>query len=113
MPSPSAPSNTSSVARFTSRGVPRTAISSGLTLPIRHIRLDAGGDSADGREETLRVHAHPNHHDDEREDGRPFAGSEIPDMRSHLGTGLAIKHALVHPEHVAGGEDHAEGGPHG
>ena len=27
--------------------------------------------------------------------------------------GLAVKHALVHPEHVAGGEDHAERGPGG
>src|ERR1019366_7450882 len=71
------------------------------------------GDSADTDQESLRVHAHPHHHDDEREDGRPFAGPEIPDVGADFGTGLAVEHALVHPEHVAGGEDDAERGPDG
>src|SRR5580658_8828694 len=38
IPSPPEPSSTSRVSSLTSSGVPRTPISSGFTLPIRHMR---------------------------------------------------------------------------
>src|SRR5664280_3016582 len=64
----------------------------------------ARGVLADGREEALRVHAHPHHHDDEGKDRRPFAEIEIRDVGANFVASHAVEHALVHPKHVAGGE---------
>src|ERR1017187_7233077 len=63
------------------------------------------------RQETLRVNSHPHHHYDEWHNRRPFAQPQVRHMTLHCGRGHAIEDSLVHPQHVAGREDHADGGP--
>src|ERR1035437_7814674 len=93
---------------------PRRMLHSHLEWHV-HQRLlqHARGGPADGWQERLRIDAHPHHHRDERNYHRPFAQGEVGHAPPHLFLHLAIEHALVHPEHVAGREDHADGGVDG
>src|ERR1039458_3729121 len=83
--------------------------------PFRHVDVGlfhhARGGLAHRRQETLRVHSHPHHHHDQRHNRRPFAQPHVRHMTLDLGRGHAVEHPLVHPQRVAGREDHADGGP--
>src|ERR1039458_7252830 len=83
--------------------------------PFRHVDVGlfqhARGGLAHGRQETLRVNSHPHHHHDQRHNRRPFAQPQVRHITLHFGRGHAVEHPLVHPQHVAGREDHADCGP--
>src|SRR5215471_14164073 len=85
--------------------------------PDRHVDAglleDVRGDLADGRQKGLRVDAHPNHHDDQGNYCSPVARDEIAHVRSHLGIHFAVENPLVHPQHVARRENHADRGVDG
>src|ERR1039458_9251918 len=65
---------------------------------------------AHGGQERLRIHAHPNHHHDQRQDGGPLARLQIEDMMPHFIRCLAVEHALVEPQHVTRRQNHTDGG---
>src|SRR3984885_9430692 len=67
------------------------------------------GGLADRRQERLRIHAHPNHHGDQRSHGHPFARFQIQYVMPHLVGCFAEEHALVEPQHVAGRQNRADG----
>src|ERR1035441_5368905 len=83
--------------------------------PLRHVDVGlfqhARRSLAHRRQETLRVNTHPHHHHDQRHYRRPFAQPQVRHVMLHFGRGHAVEHPLVHPQHVAGREDHADGGP--
>src|SRR5690348_2176371 len=83
----------------------------------RHVDLrlveHAGRRAAHRRQEGLGVDAHPDHHGDQRNDGRPFARTEIEYVLPHVVRRVAVEYPLIQPEHVAGRENYADGGEDG
>src|SRR3954454_11971998 len=73
---------------------------------LEHLRVDL----LDRLEKGPREHAHPHHHHHQRHKRRPLADIQVGHMMPDLLVNFAVKHALVHPQHVAGGENHAQGG---
>src|SRR6187399_3503646 len=65
---------------------------------------------ADGRQEGLGVNAHPDHERQQRQNARPLAALQIMHVMPDLVRCFAEERSLIHPEHVAGGENHAGGG---
>src|ERR1035438_3125211 len=80
--------------------------------PVGYIDLGlfehVGGGLADWVEERFRVDAHPDHHGDQRNDDYPLAQVEVGHVRPHCLFQLAVENALVHPEHVASGENDSD-----